>query len=74
MRCPACGNEVYKHIDYALVQCTQCGGLWDAQMYPGFPVPKVEPLAIWDTSETIEDDLTDGDDPDDEFDEVGDYK
>lgn len=62
MRCPACGNEVYERIDYALVQCTQCGGLWDALMYPGFPVLNVEWGAIWDTSEPVDDDLLDGDD------------
>jgi hypothetical protein len=70
MRCPACGNEVYKRIDYTLVQCTRCGGLWDAFMYPRFPVPKVEPLAIWDTSEPVNDDLTDDENShEDDFDE-----
>jgi hypothetical protein len=35
-------------------------------MYPGFPVPNVEPLAIWDTSEPVDNDLTaDEDDQDD---------
>ncbi len=39
-------------------------------MYPGFPVPKVEPLAIWDTSEPVDDILFDGeDDLDDDADE-----
>ncbi len=62
MRCPACGNEVYERIDYALVQCTQCGGLWDAQIYPGVPVLNVEWGAIWDTTEPVDDDLLDGED------------
>ena len=62
-----CGNEVYKRIDYALVQCTRCGGLWDALMYPGFPVPNVEWGVIWDTSKPVDDDMIDGeDDPDDD--------
>jgi hypothetical protein len=70
MRCPACGNEIYKRIDYALVQCTRCGALWDAFIYPGFPVPNVDTGAIWDTSEPLDDDLTDDENcHDDDFDE-----
>jgi hypothetical protein len=39
-------------------------------MYPGFPVPNVEPLAIWDTSEPVDDDMmVDENSHEDDFDE-----
>jgi hypothetical protein len=54
---PNCGNELYELLDYSIARCTNCYSLWDPYMYPGFPVPTVEPGEIWDTSEPENDDL-----------------
>ena len=79
MKCPNCGNEVYKLLDYAIVRCTNCFSLWDPYVYPGFPEPDVPVGEIWDTSDSGDETrmseeharLDDFDDEDDDFTDWG---
>jgi len=66
MKCPSCGNQKYKRLDYAIVQCTSCLSVWDPYMYPGFPEPPVEVGEIWDTTPSMNTDWTDEEDENEE--------
>jgi hypothetical protein len=59
MRCPACGNEEYERLDYAIVRCTRCMSLYDPFVFPGFPSTIEEaPVGTkWNTGQVSRDEF-----------------